>query len=358
MSIQNIDRNKWRVVVKSKEKDPKTGKNKYLNRIFRGTKEEARAFEIQLSSTPVSTMTLGSYLNDVWLPSIKVEEGTRYKYTYGIQKLEPLYKIELAKLTAVDLELAIHALPEGEIRRMARLAVNVALNAAVRRDLIPYNPMDKAVIKYGSGKKREFEAYNSEELATLLEYLKGKVAEATVIIMSHAGLSREEALALDWEDISFDNPKEGMAAITISKAWTTGGKTTELKAPKTTARIRTVYIGNYGYQRLKELAKDKSGAIWPGLSQKYVRPDAASRNFKRLAQFSGVRYIPLNYLRHTHATLSLANGVDVSIVSKNLGHSKISTTVDHYVKPMEEARIEAAITFGELISMRKPEVDE
>lgn len=50
----------------------------------------------------------------------------------------------------------------------------------------------------------------------------------------------------------------------------------------------------------------------------------------------------LHGLRHTHATHALAAGVDVTIVSKRLGHSRSSFTADTYTRVLPQVDLEAA----------------
>jgi integrase len=71
-------------------------------------------------------------------------------------------------------------------------------------------------------------------------------------------------------------------------------------------------------------------------------PDWVSQEFARRLEATGARYIRPHDLRHGHATLLLAQGVPIEVVSKRLGHSRISTTHDLYVRPDEDAQRGAA----------------
>lgn len=46
---------------------------------------------------------------------------------------------------------------------------------------------------------------------------------------------------------------------------------------------------------------------------------------------ANIRTITLHQFRHSHATLLVNEGIPINDVSKRLGHSKISTTLDIYV---------------------------
>ncbi len=55
-----------------------------------------------------------------------------------------------------------------------------------------------------------------------------------------------------------------------------------------------------------------------------------TKSFTELTAVAGLRRVRLHDLRHGAASLRLAAGVDIAIVSKQLGHSAISLTVDTY----------------------------
>jgi integrase len=52
--------------------------------------------------------------------------------------------------------------------------------------------------------------------------------------------------------------------------------------------------------------------------------------FKRLIRRHGLPEVPLHHLRHGSASLQKRRGVDIAVISKRLGHSKISLTSDTY----------------------------
>jgi integrase len=61
-----------------------------------------------------------------------------------------------------------------------------------------------------------------------------------------------------------------------------------------------------------------------------LRPEYATRHFQAIAERAGLPAIRPHDLRHTSASLALAAGVEMKVVSDRLGHSQISTTADLY----------------------------
>jgi integrase len=72
------------------------------------------------------------------------------------------------------------------------------------------------------------------------------------------------------------------------------------------------------------------------------------KGFRQTAK-QGVRPIGIHGARHTHATLALAAGTRLDIVSRQLGHSSIAITADVYGHPDGEALEEAARKMGTVL---------
>ena len=67
------------------------------------------------------------------------------------------------------------------------------------------------------------------------------------------------------------------------------------------------------------------------------------RRFQHLAKEAGLRRVRFHDLRHGPASLALANGVDMAVVSKMLGHSTLAFTIDRYTHLLEGIGRRAAI---------------
>jgi integrase len=81
------------------------------------------------------------------------------------------------------------------------------------------------------------------------------------------------------------------------------------------------------------------------------RTSRTSRTFEQLVQRSGVRRVRFHYLRHTCASLLLAQGVSPRGVMDVLGHSQLSITMDLYAHVMPSALREAADAMDRALSV-------
>ncbi len=73
-------------------------------------------------------------------------------------------------------------------------------------------------------------------------------------------------------------------------------------------------------------------------------------DFKRVLEDTGLLKIRFHDLRHTAASLLLNHGVPVIVVSKMLGHSKPSITLDIYGHVYDERQSEAARIMDDLVT--------
>jgi integrase len=84
-----------------------------------------------------------------------------------------------------------------------------------------------------------------------------------------------------------------------------------------------------------------------------LRPDLVSRRFKDLTDEAGLPRIKFHATRHTAASLALEAGIDIKIVSEQLGHSSTSFTRDRY----QHVRRQVARNAAEMVVALLPDED-
>jgi len=80
-----------------------------------------------------------------------------------------------------------------------------------------------------------------------------------------------------------------------------------------------------------------------------VHPEWFSDTFDRRVKAAGLPRIRLHDLRHTHASLGLAAGVPVKVMSERLGHSTSAFTADVYQHVTPALEEHAAATVAALV---------
>lgn len=164
-----------------------------------------------------------------------------------------------------------------------------------------------------------------------------------------SGLRKGELLALEWSDIDFDKD-----TITVSKSVGYSKGEQFIKVPKTKHSYRKVTIPHFLTMRIKAMKTERLryrlsiGDYWQGGEWLFIQENGKLMNYSSPYQAfhdSIIRYnevhkdklpvIPLHGLRHTSATLLIANNQDIRSVSARLGHAETSTTLNIYTHFLE-----------------------
>lgn len=255
--------------------------------------------------------------------------------TITLQGLTPkdIQDFYLEKLKTVSASSVIHY--HANIHR--------ALKHAVKLDLIPTNPADKV----DRPKKDRFigSFYDAEEVNKLFEVSKGTKLEFPILFGAFYGLRRSEALGLKWDAIDFEND-----SITIRHTVTSvtlDGKVQLVAADttKTKSSLRTLPLVPFVKERLLVLKKEQennrrlcgrsyhkqyAGYVCINEMGDLIKPHYVTEQFPKLLDANGLRRIRFHDLRHSCASLMLANGVPMKQIQDWLGHSDFSTTANIY----------------------------
>lgn len=217
------------------------------------------------------------------------------------------------------------------------------LHKAVYWQLIVNNPAERVQPPKARKPKRKY--YDDEQCKILLENLetqeiKYKVA---IIITIFTGVRLGELMGLEWDDIDFRN-----GIISINKASQyLSEKGVFTKDPKTESSIREVAIPDFVVSLLEQYKlwydeqKSFCGELWIDSNRLFVQadgkpmhPSTISKWFVKFVEQIGLPVINFHGLRHTNATLLIAQNIEVPIVSARLGHAQITTTLNFYVHPI------------------------
>jgi integrase len=177
-------------------------------------------------------------------------------------------------------------------------------------------------------------------------------------VMALTGLRRGEALGLRWDDVDLSR-----AMLTVRQQLVQVGRQREYGPPKTASgehrvvELDDVAVGALiGLRLRQDQERLEWGEAYNDLDLVFARedgsailPDTVSKTFRRLAVEAGLRPIRLHDLRHGQASLMLAAGVPMPIVSKRLGHSTLTITSDTYLHLLEGVGRDAAQRAANLV---------
>ena len=220
------------------------------------------------------------------------------------------------------------------------------LHRAVYWQLIVSNPAER--VQPPRAKKPKRRSYDDEQTKILLENLEKLTVEDTkykvaIILTIFTGVRLGELMGLEWQDVDFRN---GIISINRSSQYLSDmGVFT--KVPKTESSIREIAIPEFIISLLEEYKlwyeeqKSLYGELWTNSNRLFVQadgkpmhPSSISKWFVKYVSTIGLPVINFHGLRHTNASLLVAQNVDIAVVSARLGHAQISTTLDFYVHPL------------------------
>ena len=166
-----------------------------------------------------------------------------------------------------------------------------------------------------------------------------------------------ELLGLKWSDLDWAS---GVIYIKRQLQRVTG-KGFKFSPPKTQAGRRMVQLGPETMRQLvdhrkrQEIEQLRKGwkehdLFFPSSIGTPTDQRNLHRYFKPMLKKAGLPDIRFHDLRHTAATLMLMNGIPIIVVSRRLGHSKPSVTLDIYSHYLPGMQKEAAILMDELVT--------
>ena len=308
-------------------------------------------------------MLFADYLLE-WLQVVKVRvKPTTYSSYDGMvrQTIEPYFRNKRSSLQGLEArhiqqfysEKLKTVKPNTVIHYHA--VIHQALKYAVKTDLIVQN----VATKVDRPKKNDFQPafLDAAELAQLFEIVKGTKLELPVLTAAFYGLRRGEVLGLRWDAIDFEK-----STLTIRHTVTTvqeNGKTKMLEqdSAKTKSSMRTLpLVGSFRVyfleaKQAQELNKKVCGNCYDYTYDGYVfvdemgalmHPDYLTSQFPRFVEQHGMRRIRFHDLRHSCASLLLANGVPLKQIQEWLGHSDFSTTANIYAHLDYSSKVSSA----------------
>lgn len=225
-----------------------------------------------------------------------------------------------------------------------------ALNAAVRAQEIPRNVATLAELPRET--RRRVKPWTPEQLGGWLDAIAGERLYPLFHLAAYTGMRRGELCGLSWDDIDLD-----AGQVTIAWQITDLGYRKARAAEKDGNRIpyrvrpktadgedRTIDIDAgtiavlkaWRLQQVKERLKlgrayrDRDNLVFTREDGLPLDPQLAYTTFKRLIRRHELPEVPLHHLRHGAASIQIEAGIDIAVISKRLGHSRISLTSDTY----------------------------
>lgn len=337
---------------------------------------------------PDQQLTVGAML-DQWLEDVlpgTVAKPTEGQYRdvvrlyvkprIGRKKLRDLTPTDVTRMLR-DMEKPTKDLPNGysqNARRLARSVLRRALRWAEVEGTVSRNVA--ALANPVRVERPDGRTMTPEQARIFLDHIKGDRNEAMFVVALTLGLRVSELLAVGWDDLNLDPADGSRPTLTIRHGLKRiKGEGLVIDGVKTKTSRRTIHLPMQTadclreHRRKQELERRRSGAGWP---DRPLGVDLVFRNARggaydpsnvwhylsEATRHAGARYedgertkikpgTGLGHwhpheLRHSAASLLIAQGVPLKVVSEMLGHSSITVTADVYAHVLAPARDEAA----------------
>ncbi|MEO7040571.1 MAG: site-specific integrase [Candidatus Elarobacter sp.] len=192
--------------------------------------------------------------------------------------------------------------------------------------------------------RREMRMLTPSEIQRLLKHAGD--LEPLIILALSSGARRGELLGAKWEN--FDSKRRTLA-IQRSLEQTRNGVVE--KAPKN-GKARVVTLPKGAVEILLQRRREQgriAGYIFAASDGGPEAPHRISDRFRALSRRARISGITFHSLRHTCASLLLAQGVHPKVVQEMLGHSSIAITMDLYSHTTPSLQAEAASKLDDVL---------
>lgn len=316
-----------------------------------------------------SRMSTAEYL-ECWLRDYvnggkyKLRTKEAYELVVKMHLIPALGRIPIQELSAKDIEVYYSKcrnskapLSETTLQQHHAILHKALEVAASSMKLISVNPVG---LVDGKPRRRKgaklLRTWSREERNRLLVAAEsmGERQAAFYHMAFETGMRKGELCGLRWEDVITEL---GQGEVFVRSQLIKPGPDWKLDTPKngrersiaiSDVLVRKLMIWRKAQSILKETCKDY-GDTKLVFTSKMGRPllinNIGQREFKKLIETAGVKKLRFHDIRHTNASLLLAEGAEMKVVSERLGHSSVSITMDIYCHTSAAAHREVARSY-------------
>ena len=353
--------------------DHETGKRRYVSKTVHGGKRRAEAELRKLldqkhrgTLAAPCKMTVSQYLkkwlNDLVNPSLKPSTLSFYEAMIIKYIVPHLGGYRLDRLTAFQVQVTVTALADqGLSSRTIRGAVGTlrtAIKTGVRLGMLSHDATLNVELPRHQ-KAREISILNKDEVTSFISACRGERLGPYFIVALATAARPGEIAALRWRDVDFEN-----CTVSINRSMTRVDGKVVFHAPKTHTSNRTlalsksvvIILKRHRRRQLEE--KLKTGEKWQDHNLVFTDlkgkplnlPNIRRRDLQKITKKAGIeKKLTLYSLRHTSASLLIANGVDPKTASEVMGHSDVALVLSVYTHPEQESKRYAASVLEDLV---------
>jgi integrase len=300
---------------------------------------------------------LDRWLEDAARPTVRDTTHASYKGVINRHIKPRIGGIMLSKLTPIDVQ-SLYADMERDqhsprLRQLTHAIMHRALKQALKWGLVPRNVCD--AVDPPRVPKRDIGVLTPEQVQQLLKATESDRLHALFVLAIGSGMRMGELFGLQWKEVDLKG-----ATIQVRHTLIELNGKISLAEPKTAKSRRRIDLPKSAVSALRDhrakmMVEGFAGVPWVFCNTTggpLRRSHFHCYVFKPLLKAAGLPDMRFHDLRHTSATLLLAQGVHPKVVQERLGHSQIGITLDTYSHVLPTLGVEAASKLDAILRRR------
>ena len=242
--------------------------------------------------------------------------------------------------------------------REYHMFISSVMSRAEKEGRVMFNPCNK--VDAPKKDRHRVEILQPNDVQRMLQFLEKEPMKWRVYIhlLLVSGARRGEIAGLKWDKVDFFNNQIEISNNLLYDSKHGVYETT----PKTEESIRFVKLPLPTMQMLNkwkkqcDMLRETNKEIWSETNfvliqdnGEPIHPQSVSRWFERFCAKNDLPKVSIHKLRHTAASIMIDSGASIATVSKRLGHSQISTTLNVYTHQIKKRDEAAAESIGNVI---------
>lgn len=270
-------------------------------------------------------------------------------------------KVKLTSLTAQHVQRVVTTCLEsglaGKTTSEVYGVLHQALHTAERMGMVARDVSER--VDRPRVKTYEMRPLSREEANRFLAAARGHWLEPLFRLALTTGMREGELLALKWRDVDLEAHRLSVVASLYWRDFKPVYSTPKTRRSRRQIAVPPQMVEALRTQRQAQRAQRlRTGPAWQGEQYDAVFTDELgfplhrSRvvwQFIRMLRAAGLPRVRFHDLRHTCATLQLAQGVHPKIVSEMLGHASVNMTLDRYSHVLPHMQAAAARAIGDVL---------
>jgi integrase len=309
--------------------------------------------------------------SEIWLDAFckaTIKENTYENYKYFFEKyINPnLGNMEIKNITTVICQqFLMRMFTDGRLVKTKennglsaktvkdiKIALQTCLQKATDEELIKSNPVRK--VQLPKEESKEMQTLKAKDLGAFMNEARDSGCYEFYYLEITTGLRLGEILALEWSDLNKERK-----TITVNKQVQRIRGELKVTTPKTKSSIREVSICDECLNQLLILRSRQTintTLMFPSPITGGLRdPSSVTRKLHRIQKRAGIPQIRFHDLRHSFATLSIEQGMDIKTISHMLGHTDAGFTMNTYMHVTDSMQQNVATAMGNLITEKETE---